>query len=196
MKMKNRSEILLMPVLLIWSLISCSTDYYPKPKGFNRIILPEPKFVQLPDSFPYSFQYSVHSKLLRDSSWIAERFWVDIYYPDMGATIQVTYKPINGPHGLLQEYQEDSYRLTAKHQVKAYSIEELNVNLPNGDVAVVSELEGQVPSQFQFYVTDSVQHFLRGALYFKTATHNDSLAPVIEYMKQDIMHLLNTLTWR
>jgi len=56
-------------------------------------------------------------------------------------------------------------------------------------------LSGEVPSQFQFHITDSTQHFLRGALYFRTATKNDSLAPVIEYVKKDIVHLLNTLTW-
>lgn len=192
----NNRTILLIPVLLLFGLLSCTTDYVPKPKGFNRIVLPEPKFLQLPDSFPYSFQYSAYSKLLRDSSWMSERYWIDIFYPDLGANIQVTYKPIDGRENLLQEYQDDSYRLTAKHQVKAYSIEEVNVKLPNGDMAVVSELEGQVPSQFQFYVTDSTRHFLRGALYFRTATQNDSLAPVIEYMKQDMMHLLNTLRWK
>ena len=185
-------------VMTIITLVfaSCTSNYIPKPKGFNRIDLPEPEFVSLPDSFPYNFQYSVHARLLKDSSWISEPYWVDIYYPKMGANIQVTYKPINGQDQLRQEYQDDSYKLTTKHQVKAYSIEEINVLLPNGDIAVVNELEGQVPSQFQFYVTDSVHHFLRGALYFNTSTQNDSLAPVIEYMKQDIMHLLNSLEWR
>ncbi len=193
--MNNRTTLLI-PILLLYGLLSCTTDYVPKPKGFNRLVLPEPKFLQLPDSFPYSFQYSVYSKILKDSSWMSERYWIDLFYPEMGANIQITYKPIDGRETLLQEYQDDSYRLTAKHQVKAYSIEEVNVKLPNGDVAIVSELEGQVPSQFQFYVTDSTHHFLRGALYFRTATQNDSLAPVIEYMKQDMMHLLNTLSWR
>jgi len=56
-------------------------------------------------------------------------------------------------------------------------------------------LEGEVPSQFQFHVSDSTQHFMRGALYFKTATQNDSLAPVIDYLKRDIIHLLSTLRW-
>ena len=193
--MMRRNIFPMLLVGLLWLSVSCSADYIPKPKGFNRIDLPVPSFVQLPDSFPYTFQYSSHARLLKDSSWMAERFWIDIFYPQLGANIQVTYKPVNGLENLLKEYQDDSYRLTAKHQIKAYSIEEANIKLPNGDIAVVSELEGQVPSQFQFYVTDSVRHFLRGALYFKTATQNDSLAPVIEYMKQDIIHLLNTLSW-
>lgn len=189
-------QLIVVGMVVSFGLVSCTADYYPRPKGYNRIDLPHPQFLSLPDSFPYTFQYSSHAQLLKDSSWIAEPYWVDVHYPALGANIQVTYKPINGLESLRNEYEEDSYRLTSKHQVKAYSIEDTNVLLPNGNVAVVTELEGQVPSQFQFYVTDSVRHFLRGALYFKTATQNDSLAPVIEYMKQDIMHLLNTLAWK
>ncbi len=64
-----------------------------------------------------------------------------------------------------------------------------------GKTAVVAHLSGEVPSQYQFFTTDSVDHFLRGALYFNTATQNDSLQPVIEFVRQDIMRLLNTLQW-
>jgi gliding motility-associated lipoprotein GldD len=60
---------------------------------------------------------------------------------------------------------------------------------------MIFELEGEVPSQFQFYVTDSTKHFLRGALYFRTATKNDSLKPIIDFIKKDVIHLLNTVKW-
>lgn len=176
-------------------LIGCEDTYVPKPKGYNRIDLPENEYTSLPDSLPYQFQYSVHARVLKDSSWIAERYWIDIYYPELEALVQVTYKPVKGDTGLLGEYFDDSFRLTSKHQIKAYSIEESYIKLPNGSHAVVSELSGEVPSQFQFHVTDSVNHFVRGALYFKTSTKNDSLKPVIEYVKFDIMHMLNTLRW-
>jgi len=66
---------------------------------------------------------------------------------------------------------------------------------PKGYSGFVSELSGEVPTQFQFFVTDSTQHFLRGALYFQTAVKNDSLAPIIEYIKVDMMHLMNTLSF-
>ena len=78
---------------------------------------------------------------------------------------------------------EDARKLTGKHQIKATAIDERIMQMPNGMRASVFELQGEVPSQFQFYTTDSTRHFLRGALYFKTATANDSLAPVIEYVK-------------
>ena len=175
---------------------SCSVDYSPKPKGFNRLDLPEQQYAHLPDSFPYYFQISKAAKIYRDSSYIAERYWMDIFYPHITANIQLTYKSLNNDKKLLEELVNDSYKLTSKHQIKAYAIEESVLKTKTGKTAVVAELEGEVPSQFQFFVTDSTDNFLRGALYFRTSTKNDSLAPAIEYMKLDIMHMLNTLEWK
>ena len=180
-------------ILLAFLCIACGSDYLPKPKGYNRIVLPEAEYTSLPDSLPYAFEYSKHARILRDSSWISERFWINLYYPQMKAAIQITYKPVTD--SIIREYLSDSYRLTSQHNVKAYAIEETIIELPNGLFASFTELEGEVPTQAQFHVSDSVDHFLRGALYFRTATKNDSLAPVIDYLKTDIIHLLTTLEW-
>lgn len=174
---------------------SCENNYLPKPKGYNRIDLPPHTYVHMADSMPYSFDFSEHAILLQNESWITERYWVDIEYPEMNATLQITYKPISNQGKLTREYITDSYRLTAQHNVKAYAIEEVIMELPNGDFASISSLEGEIPTPVQFHVTDSAKHFLRGALYFETATKNDSLAPVIEYLKEDLIHLLSTLKW-
>lgn len=182
-------------IAISFFILACESDYLPKPKGYNRIELPPHQFVSLPDSLPYDFEYSSHSKLYRDSSWIAERYWTELVYPQFDASIELTYKPLFRSDTLLRHYFETAYRLTSKHQIKAYAIDEAVLPLPNGDAAVLAELSGEVPSQFQFYTTDSTMHFLRGALYFKTATQNDSLKPVIDYIKQDIIHLLKTLEW-
>jgi gliding motility-associated lipoprotein GldD len=109
--------------------------------------------------------------------------------------VHITYKPIQNQK-MLKEYLDDSYTLTAKHQIKAYAINEAITKTPSGKTAVIAELEGEVPSQFQFTVTDSTKNFMRGALYFNTKVANDSLAPAIEFMKKDIMHLINTLAWK
>jgi gliding motility-associated lipoprotein GldD len=183
-------------VLLFVTLLSCEQNYYPKPVGFNRIDLTPHEYVQLPDSFPYSFEYSKHAKILPDSSYIRERYWFALFYPELVAEVHVTYKPLYGNRDSLRTNIDDAYKLTAKHQVKASSIEESIIQTPSGIVASVAELQGDVPSQFQFYTTDSTKHFLRGALYFRTATENDSLAPVIEYVKMDILHAINTLEWK
>ena len=195
----NIDKILFLAAALAVVLSSCggeSTDYVPKPRGYNRIDLPEHTYVSLPDTFPYDFDYSSYARIKPDTSWIAEPYWINVYYPKLDANVQLTYKPLDGTEKKLKEHLRDAYKLTSKHQIKASAIEESVLKTPSGKTAVVEELSGEVPSQFQFFITDSTQHFLRGALYFRTATQNDSLEPVIEYVKKDIIHMLNTLEWK
>ncbi len=183
-------------LLAIVFLVGCEREYLPKPIGYNRLVLPDHSYLSLTDSLPYSFEYSKHANVLNDTSAVHDRYWIEIYYPELKSNIHITYKKINHSQKLLKEYLDDSYTLTAKHQIKAYSIDEVITKTPSGKVAVIAELDGEVPSQFQFTVTDSTENFLRGALYFNTKVQNDSLAPAIDYMKKDLMHLINTLMWR
>lgn len=181
--------------LVLCLLTSCQQDYAPKPLGYNRLNLPAPEYRTLADSLPYKFEYSIHAKLLDDTSAISERYWIEIYYPNIKANVHITYKTISNQQ-VLKEFLDDSYTLTSKHQIKAYAINEVITQTPSGKTAVIAELEGEVPSQFQFTVTDSTKNFMRGALYFNTKVANDSLLPAIEYMKKDIMHMINTLEWK
>ncbi len=174
---------------------ACQTNYQPKPKGYNRLMLPDHSYQLSPDTLPYRFEYSAHARFLRDTSGIREKDWAEIYYPGLNATIHITYKTVNHSEKLLREYLQDAYVLTAKHQIKAYAIDETLVTTPSGKTAVIAELEGEVPSQFQFTITDSVENFLRGAVYFNVRVQNDSLKPAIEFMKRDAMQLINTLSW-
>jgi gliding motility-associated lipoprotein GldD len=183
-------------VLLIVLLnTGCQREHLPKPLGYNRLLLPAHDYLPLPDTFPYTFEYSKHARLLRDTSRISERYWVEIYYPELKSNIHITYKSIKSEK-VLREFLDDSYTLTAKHQIKAYAINEVISTTPSGKTAVIAELEGEVPSQFQFTITDSSKNFMRGALYFNTQVANDSLAPAIEFMKRDMMQIINTLEWK
>jgi gliding motility-associated lipoprotein GldD len=173
-----------------------SIVYTPKPYGHPQIPLPAHTYTPLADNFPYSFEVSTHAVVEPDTSSIAEPYWINIHYPTFQADIQITYKPVRNDKKLLHTYLEDSYKLSMKHQIRAYAIDSKVIQTPHGITATLITLEGQVPTPFQFYTTDSINHFLRGALYFPTSLENDYLAPVIEFIKVDIMHLLNTLEWK
>jgi gliding motility-associated lipoprotein GldD len=183
-------------LLILVMFSSCSRDYQPKPKGFNRLDLPPQAYRLSPDTLPYQFEYSTHARLLRDSSWYGEKHWVEIYYPELKANIHITYKALTSREDLLKELLDDSYNLTSKQQIKASGIDELITITPSGKTAVIAEISGEVPSQFQFTMTDSSKNFIRGALYFNTHVANDSLAPAIDFMKQETMHFINTLAWK
>jgi gliding motility-associated lipoprotein GldD len=194
--MYKKLSVFFVASVLALSFSSCDRDYLPKPLGYNRLVLPEATYQSLPDTLPYTFEYSKHAKLLRDTTRLSERFWIEIYYPVLKSNIHITYKRLNNNDKLLKEFLNDAYTLVAKHQIKAYAFDEIIVKTNYGKTDVVAELDGEVPSQMQFTITDSTQNFLRGALYFNTKVQNDSLKPAIEYMKKDIMHLINTFDWK
>lgn len=173
-----------------------SSLYVPKPYGHPHIPLPTHTYTSLADSFPYSFEISTHAVVEPDTSSIAEPYWINIHYPSFQADIQITYKPVKNDRKLLHTYLEDSYKLSMKHQIRAYAIDSEVIQTPHGITATLVTLEGQVPTPFQFYTTDSTNHFLRGALYFPTSLENDYLAPIIDFIKVDIMHMLHTLQWK
>ena len=181
--------------LQVLVFVSCTREFQPKPLGYNRLILPEPSYRNSPDSLPYQFSYSNHAVLLDDTSWVSERYWIEVYYPELKANIHITYKKIKDRKEL-RELVDDAFSLTAKHQIKANAIDEVVVTTPSGKKVVIAEVSGEVPSQFQFTVTDSTKNFLRGAVYFFTKVHNDSLAPAIDYVKKDAMFLINSLRWK
>lgn len=179
--------------LVVFFLLGCEETFTPKPKGFNRIDLPEAKYRRIGTEYPYQFEYSTLASIEEDDS---EDYWINLNYKDFDAIVQLTYKDLTDPKNEAEIIMNEAFELTKKHMVKAYSIEESLIGMKNGQVASVAELEGEVPTQFQFYTSDTTTHFFRGALYFNTALKNDSLAPVIEFIKKDIVHMLNTFEWK
>ncbi|WP_373400563.1 gliding motility lipoprotein GldD [Algoriphagus halophilus] len=188
-----RKILLYIPILL--GLTACEESYLPKPPGYNRIDLPAHSFQTLSSGYPYQLEFSKYSQVEADSFNIEEEEWINLHYADFGAKVHLTYKKI-GDGVSFEKLSNDAFKLTAKHQVKAYGIQESVALTPEGYTGVIAELTGEVPTQFQFFVTDSTKNFLRGALYFNTATKNDSLAPVIEYIKVDMAHLMNSVQFQ
>jgi gliding motility-associated lipoprotein GldD len=199
---------LLRPVVLAVSIVlasGCGQDFIPKERGYHKIELPTAAYIsldsidRLPVSIPYTFDVSRYARVRPDSDKYSEPYWLDIYYPQFDATVELTYKPLKaGKAGkiTLNELIEDGRKLTNKHQIKASGITESSISTAGGNVAKVFRLAGQVPTQYQFFVTDSSRHYMRGALYFRTATANDSLAPIIEFISKDMDQLLTTLRWK
>ncbi|OEK03893.1 gliding motility lipoprotein GldD [Roseivirga sp. 4D4] len=183
-------------VILLLVLSACEEIYLPKPKGYNRIDLPENVYRALPDTFPYQFDYSSYAQLSGDSNVNADRYWANLYYPDFEALLQITYKDLRTNDNQARTLLNEAFELAMKHDIKAYGIEETLVAMPRGQVASLTQLEGEVPTQLQFFTSDSTRHFFRGALYFNTATKNDSLQPIINFIKKDVLQMLNSFEWK
>lgn len=189
----------LIVILVLAGLLSgCREVTVPRPRGYFRIDLPEKVYQAYNDSFPglpLKFEYPAYGKLSPISAGISEPGWFNIDFPDYKATIYLTYKNI---HNDLEGLMEQTYRMNVKnHIAKADAINEQVIE----DTArrlhgILYDLKGNSATAVQFFVTDSTDHFLRGSLYFKAAPNPDSLAPVIDFFREDIVHLIGTLNWK
>ena len=195
MKKNNILFFLFATVMIV--LASCGGDedddtIAPKPRAYFRLSFPEKAYVQYDSSCPFSFEIPQYASISKDPNALAEPCWINVDYKQFNGTLHLSYKEVKGN---VNGYLDDTYELASKHQVKATSQTERVVKLPNGKKAVVIEVEGEVPSHFQFYATDTSQHYLRGAVYLNVATLNDSLSPVVDYLKKDSYRILETLKW-
>ena len=143
----------------------------------------------------YSFEYPVYSTITPDFHSIEEKEWINIEFPSFKGTIHLSYKKVEDN---LSDYIEDSYQMITKHITKATGIRDsVIIDADRNVYGLMYFLEGEgVASPLQFYLTDSVSHFLRGSLYFNVYPNNDSLRPVIDFITNDARHLVNTLIWK
>lgn len=187
-------KILFIAFMLL-GLFSCDQAYTPKPRGYFRIDFPEKEFVSFDTAFPYSFEYPVYSTITSDPHSPNEQYWINLNFPDYKATVHISYKAV---HGNLVTYLEDAHTLVTKHIEKADAISDsLIIDRERNLFGLAYTLEGSgAASPYQFFLTDSSTNFVRGALYFNTVPNNDSLEPVIDFIKEDLLHLFATFQWK
>ena len=184
-------------IALIFAVFTaCSENYTPKPRAYHRIDLPEKAYQLFDDkTYPYTYEIPIYANVTPYEAE-GEKFWANINFSSLNAKINMSYKALNNTN--LKEHIADAILFVDKHQGKASRIRELELNDPENRVyGMLFDIRGVgVASTYQFYLTDSSKHFVRGALYFDASPNNDSLAPVIEFLKLDIDHLIETFQWR
>jgi gliding motility-associated lipoprotein GldD len=188
-------------IVYSWLLIAmlffsgCDEEYTPRPRGYFRIDFPEKKYERVETgSCPYIFEKPVYAKLVPDTSPSAEPCWFNLEFETLHATVYISYKKVDNN---LTELLEDHRRITMKHIPVASGInEEALINKSKNVYGLIQYVKGNAASPLQFYVTDSVHHFLRGSLYFYAIPNPDSIAPVEKFVTDDINHMLNTVEWR
>ena len=91
---------------------------------------------------------------------------------------------------------ENTNDLAYKHTKVAEGItEQAYQNTAKNLYGIVYDFQGNTATAMQFYLTDSIKHFVRGALYFETEI-NDSIIPINNFLKDDIYHLIESWEWK
>lgn len=175
---------------LILILASCAKDPLPKPSGELRLEYPAHKYQKFSSDCPYTFDYSTSAEIQSGK----RACWYYINYPKMKAKVFITYFPIHNDFNL---HVKEAEKLVYEHTIKASSIDTKSFSYPEKKVyGNFYELKGESASNVQFYVTDSTKHFLTANLYFNSRPKPDSLAPAIDYIKNDMRHIIDTFKWK
>lgn len=186
--------LIIVSVVSIFAFCNCKKNYTPKPRAYFRIDLPEKQYQKYESDCPYTFQYPVYATINSDKSNPAEKCWANIDFKNIGGRIHISYKDVNNN---IAQILEDSRKLAYKHSIKADAIQEQVFIKPEKKVyGILYEIEGNAASSVQFFLTDSTHHYLRGALYFNVEPNKDSLSPVIQFIKDDIIVLIESFEWR
>ncbi len=179
--------------------VACNSTFVPKPKGYFNIQLPPHKYkvYDVPGA-PYKFEYPVYAKVIKDTSFFGDKpdnpWWINIDFPELNGRIYVSYKDLTKDN--LNKMVNDAFKLTYKHTSKATKIEDVPILTPNGVHGVFFSVGGNAATAKQFFLTDSVKHFLRGALYFDATPNEDSLSIVNNFIQKDLEHLINSFEWK
>jgi len=179
---------------------ACNSPYTFKKKGYFHIDFPEKKYQEFNQpGYPYTFEYPVYSQVVKDTTFFDARpeneWWINIDVPRFGGRIYISYKEVGKND--FDSLVNDGFKMAYKqHTDVSTGINDSLMKTPNGAEGVYFSLRGNTATANQFFLTDTTKHFLRGALYFNTSPNEDSLGIVNDFLKEDLLHLINTLRWR
>ena len=199
--LKRISKYLLYSLLTIGALnlVSCGDDPIPKPKAFLRLDYPAPKYELTNAELPFTFETNLLATKLsyRSIPSTTTSYGINIEYPSLKGTIFLTYKAVENKEDNLRLFLRDAQKFTLEHTKRADEIPVFPYENKEQKVyGLLSEVKGNVASPVQFYVTDSINHFLTGSLYFHAKPNYDSILPAANYLQKDIQRIIETINWK
>jgi gliding motility-associated lipoprotein GldD len=164
------------------------------------VIYPEKGYQKYnPANCPFSFEIPVYASAEKDSVFFDERppndCWTNIHFPDFNGQLYCSYYPVRNPREL-QQLIDDGHKITSKHIIRADFIDEKVISKEGRVYGVLFEVEGAAASGIQFFLTDSSRHFFNGALYFNAEVRPDSIQPVFEFVRADVLKMIETFEWK
>lgn len=185
---------IVLPILSL-ILLGCGDDPLPKPKAYLRLEYPEAIYEKVSVPLPFSFEKNKLAEPIKNVKSSGNTKGVDVKYPSLKGTIYLTYKAVKNNN--LDSLLRDAQNLTQKHTIKADEISSnFFENKEEKVYGMLYEIGGDAASQSQFYVTDSIYHFVSGSLYFYAKPNYDSIYPAAEYLKKDIKRIMESIEWK
>lgn len=183
-------------VLLVSILASCQNEkaYTPKPRSYHRIEFPIKKYKLVENGCPFAMEIPVYANIIANNK--NQECWLNVEFPNFNAKLHLSYFPINNTT-TLNKLSEDARTFAFKHTPMATAIDQKRINnSSNKTYGLEYNILGNTASNYQFFVSDSTRHYLRGSLYFNEKPNLDSTQPALEFIKTDIEHLIQSIRWK
>lgn len=175
--------------LVLLCIFGCKNEVLPKPASQLRLDYPVAEYVHFENQCPFTFDMNSEAIIKQKSDCNFE-----INYPKMKATVYISYKPVQNNISLLLK---DAQKLTYEHVIKADDILEQPFLNPKSRVyGMFYQVNGNAATNAQFYVTDSLRHFIDCSVYFYAKPNFDSVMPAAAYIKEDMQNIMETLKWK
>jgi gliding motility-associated lipoprotein GldD len=176
-------------LVVLLSIFSCKDEVLPKPASYLRLDYPEAEYAHFESKCPFTFEMNSNAVLKGEQDC-----GFTISYPKMKATIYLTYRPVNKD---IDKLLRDAQKLTYEHVIRADDILEQPYLNPSKKVyGMFYQVNGNAATNSQFYVTDSIKHFVTGSVYFYAKPNYDSIMPAASYVRNDMQRLMETLKWK
>jgi len=185
----------LLTIALVYYFFFSEGILVPRKKSYFRIDFPEKKYTAYESQCPVTFEVPNYAKIENVPAEEGNTgCWFNMIVPRLRATVYCSYFPVNNN---LEKHVSKAYDFTLMHEVKATAIRRTQVRIDSTKMyGIIYDLEGEAASQLQFFVTDSLNHFMRGVLYFRNKPNADSLAPCLNFMREDVVHMIETMRWK
>lgn len=190
MKNHRNNCLIVFCLFLLGGMIACTSPSSPKQKGYIRLDFPEAKYGLSTDSLPFIFDLSNQAKLTWQMNKTGEYF-CNVDYPLLNARLYCTYHSITPDK--LPQFAEESRKMAYQHTAMATEIKQkAYANNLSHVFGILYDIKGNVATPLQVALTDSNHYFFNASLYFNTIPNADSIAPAVDYIRKDIVRMMET----
>lgn len=176
-------------------IVACGEEKNtPKPPTYLKLNLPDHHYASFKEqNCSYSFDLASLYEIKEVTSEGTITCHKDIYLGPLNGVMHFSYINMEKP---LADYINFAINKVDEHKIKASAIEDTSFINPKTNVyGTLFELQGDVASPFQFYLTDSISKFVSGVVYFNMSPNYDSLKPSLDYLKVDLYRMIETFKW-
>lgn len=178
-------------------LLACKNDNpIPKPPTYLRTELPDHSYRVVSIECPYELKlaelYNYKPCVFEKSNFCMQQ--IDLGPLNGSLFLYYIHIPSKDSLPAIINYANDK---VDEHKIKADKIDFIQfIDKEKRVYGTLFELKGNVATNFQFYLTDSTNNFVRGEVLLNCRPNYDSLRPSLAYLKVDILEMLENFKWK